>query len=284
MSRNCRTSSVPWRADDRQWTWRRSSPGTYSRSAWKARSDIDTFSDVLPSRSRTMPGAERVEVGDARVHEDLDGFGPRDVAAEQAERVSPDAGDRADLDDSALLRRHDEQLGCPTAGSRARAGRSRSRQSPTGSSSTTGRSGAFERLVTSTAPETGSPTVTRGGLGLELDRQVGAPDEEERRGDQEEGATRRRRRPSPPSPGARPGPTRGRLAPGRRDRRASPWPSPAADAAGDTGDTQGVTLWRRRPAPRATAARRAAVTRLEVDPPPRPLAPSGARRPRAAAR
>ena len=35
--------------------WRRSSPGTYSRRAWKARSLIEVFWAVDPSRSRTRP-------------------------------------------------------------------------------------------------------------------------------------------------------------------------------------------------------------------------------------
>ena len=42
-------------ADERQWMWRRSSPGTYSRSAWKARSLWLTASVETPSRSRSRP-------------------------------------------------------------------------------------------------------------------------------------------------------------------------------------------------------------------------------------
>ena len=49
-------------ADERQWMWRRSSPGTYSRSAWKARSLWLTASVETPSRSRIRP-APRDSIG-----------------------------------------------------------------------------------------------------------------------------------------------------------------------------------------------------------------------------
>ena len=61
VSRYCRTSSrvssatAIALADDRQCTCRRSSPGTYSRSAWNARSLCDTASVETPSRSRSRP-------------------------------------------------------------------------------------------------------------------------------------------------------------------------------------------------------------------------------------
>ena len=52
---NWRTMKVPVFAVDFQWMWRRSSPGMYSRRAWKARS-LDVRSRVgWPSRSRTSP-------------------------------------------------------------------------------------------------------------------------------------------------------------------------------------------------------------------------------------
>ena len=54
-------AAAPARAEERQCTWRRSSPGTYSRSAWKARSLIETSSLGMPSWSRTDTGAERLQ-------------------------------------------------------------------------------------------------------------------------------------------------------------------------------------------------------------------------------
>ena len=56
-------------AEERQWTWRRSSPGTYSRSAWNARSLIDSCWLVAPSRSLASPPAKTatsVTRGDTR--------------------------------------------------------------------------------------------------------------------------------------------------------------------------------------------------------------------------
>ena len=58
VSWNCRTSSSPALADERQCTWRRSSPGTYSRRAWKARSLIESCWLVAPSRSLVRPPAK----------------------------------------------------------------------------------------------------------------------------------------------------------------------------------------------------------------------------------
>ncbi len=49
-------------AEERQCTWRRSSPGTYSRRAWKARSLWETASVETPSRSRSRP-APRESIG-----------------------------------------------------------------------------------------------------------------------------------------------------------------------------------------------------------------------------
>ena len=71
-------------ADDRQWMWRRSSPGTYSRSAWKARSLCDTASVGTPSRSRSSPAPSDVQRDHRRADQDLGDVGPGDVAGEQA--------------------------------------------------------------------------------------------------------------------------------------------------------------------------------------------------------
>ena len=80
-------------ADDRQWMWRRSSPGTYSRSAWKARSLWDTASVGTPSRSRSSPapsessgtigGRTRISVTPVQVtsRETSDSGSPRRVVA-----------------------------------------------------------------------------------------------------------------------------------------------------------------------------------------------------------
>jgi hypothetical protein len=50
-----RTMSWPVRAVERQWMSRRSSPGTYSRSEWKAMPPWGEASEVGPSMSRARP-------------------------------------------------------------------------------------------------------------------------------------------------------------------------------------------------------------------------------------
>ena len=78
----CRTSSWPALAEDRQWTCRRSSPGTYSRSAWKARSLIESWSLGTPSRSLSRPPRDPAgRSGGARAARRRAPTGPRGAAA-----------------------------------------------------------------------------------------------------------------------------------------------------------------------------------------------------------
>ena len=56
----CRICSLLALAEERQWTCRSSSPGTYSRSAWKARSLIETSSLGVPSWSPDLAGTQRL--------------------------------------------------------------------------------------------------------------------------------------------------------------------------------------------------------------------------------
>jgi hypothetical protein len=58
VSSNWRTMSLPMRAVERQWMARRSSPGTYSRRAWKDTSAEDRSCVVAPSMSRMKPTVE----------------------------------------------------------------------------------------------------------------------------------------------------------------------------------------------------------------------------------
>ena len=60
VSTSCFTTSVPVRAEVRQWMWRMSSPGTYSRSWWNDAVPFDT-SRVGPSRSRSRPDGQHVQ-------------------------------------------------------------------------------------------------------------------------------------------------------------------------------------------------------------------------------
>ncbi len=103
----CRTWSLLAFAEDRQCTWRRSSPGTYSRRAWKARSLIETSSLGVPSWSRIAPAASdstgtirgstsSSAAGDHRSVHRSSASGSVTARGHRADRRSPrDAGRRA---------------------------------------------------------------------------------------------------------------------------------------------------------------------------------------------
>ena len=90
-------SSSPALADERQCTCRRSSPGTYSRSAWKARSLIDSCWLVAPSKSLASPPANTassVTCGDDQQLERPPGL---ETATHQSHRVGLLVGDGSDV-------------------------------------------------------------------------------------------------------------------------------------------------------------------------------------------
>ena len=102
-------------AEDRQWTCRRSSPGTYSRSAWNARSLGETASVETPSRSRSRPapsdssgtigGRTRISVTSVQVRS----------REKSPERVPPAGGGRPDPDHATTLGADGERLLVPAA-------------------------------------------------------------------------------------------------------------------------------------------------------------------------
>ena len=88
VSTSCLTMSVPVRAEVRQWMWRMSSPGTYSRSWWN---------DAVPCRDLAGRALEvtqstrrqQAEVGLAtRPHGDRTGVADPALGADEAERVA----------------------------------------------------------------------------------------------------------------------------------------------------------------------------------------------------
>ena len=111
VSTYCRTRRVSAFADERQWTCRRSSPGTYSRRAWNARSLVAGWSLGTPSRSLISPGSRaRSSVSRGRTSSSSR-RGPAGPPPQQAERVGADVHDRPHDVHAARQRRDLDRLG-----------------------------------------------------------------------------------------------------------------------------------------------------------------------------
>ena len=101
-----RTTSSPVRAEERQWTWRRSSPATYSRRPRKlsrARG-LDHLAVVDPRRLLLAARGSGDPV-DARVDHDLDGAAHRQPAPGQAEGIRPQRLEGSHAEDAAAAGR-----------------------------------------------------------------------------------------------------------------------------------------------------------------------------------
>ena len=234
--------SVPVRAEVRQCTWRRSSPGRYSRSAWKARSELVTspggpaLEVVEEAGGARRPGARCGGGRRARARRSTSSPGARGRAGRRApngpgRRRSPPAGRWGSRRPPRARRR-----------SAGPAGRRPPRRRPpaarAGPAAPVGRRCCARRR----APSARSPTTTRragqaqvDGVGLAAhgERQRGGEDAEQRRAERDElepaerrpatdAATPRARTTQPAAPtqrSARPtaprGPARAPLTPGR---------------------------------------------------------------------
>src|SRR6476661_3445924 len=162
VSRNWRTRSLPALAELRQWMYRRSSPGWYSRRAWKARSLIETSSVVLPSRSRSRP-APRDSSATVR------GWTNSSVRSVHVSvrRIRP-SGSPCTVVAGPTWMTPRREVGTTKSSSWALPGVSagstkRAADRPTGSSTRIGSIGVRASLVTRIRPVAGSPTVTRRG-------------------------------------------------------------------------------------------------------------------------
>ena len=162
VSSNWRTMNVPVFAELFQWMKRRSSPGTYSRSAWNAMSLAVRSRVGEPSRSRMKPGAEGGDGDGARMHVQLDGLRPDDLAPHEADRVGAHGAGRADRDDPAPLGGDAELLVEGAAARAVRAARARRparRRGPRAGRRRIRRRPGFAATSRASA---GSPTTTRG--------------------------------------------------------------------------------------------------------------------------
>ena len=161
--------------------WRRSSPGWYSRRAWKATS--------LEVRSRVGVALEVADEAGAggghpdgpRMHEQLDRLGPDQLAAHETDRVGADRAHRADRTRCRVARSGSRTAGRarrPCGGSGWRARRV---PAPIGTSTFDAedarRRSGWRR---STVPSAASPTTTRRCGSAERHAIRGATDEVER--------------------------------------------------------------------------------------------------------
>ena len=110
VSSNWRTMNVPVFAELFQWMKRRSSPGTYSRSAWKAMSLAVRSRVGEPSRSRMKPVLS-AEIGTVRGCTCSSAvLGPDDLTPHQPDRVGAHGARRPDRHDPAPFGRDAELL------------------------------------------------------------------------------------------------------------------------------------------------------------------------------
>ena len=180
VSRYWRTSRAPSPptpiafAEDLQWMCRRSSPGAYSRSAWKARSLCDRASVDTPSRSRSSPAPNassgtiggRTMISVTPVHStsrELSPSGsPRRVITGPT-GITPRRSVR-------MVRFSSLEAPSASVGTAYRCN-----TGPTGTSSTVGSSRRRARLVTVMLAATESPATTRSGCSRRSTRTVVRP-------------------------------------------------------------------------------------------------------------